>query len=462
MPVEKRQLIIWDSVLICNGSLLTLKPGFILRLFRMVRFYSQLFSTILTSFLSMVLFHFVQAQPTITDIQFEGLTNTKASYLNSLLSLEVGVVFSEEQAKSDVQTLKNVESIGRANYRLVDSTASSVKVVYEVQEVRTLLPIINFGGLKDNFWFQLGFQDNNWGGKSRDLQVYYQNIDRRHGGQLFYRDPNINGSPWGYTLGLLKYASQEPLFFDEGTVQYQYDLYSLSAGLQRQFGLRRLAEIGLTTFIEDYEQSAEQPLQNPPGPQSLKETKLLTKLAYGEDHRNFDEFYLKGGYWFTQLQHVYNFRDQTSFISSITTYKRFWRVWKNSNVGFRGRFGIATNRDSPFAPFVLDSYFNLRGVGNRIDRGTAQLVFNLEWRQTVFSSSQWAGQLVAFTDLGGWRNPGGELSELVDPDIFRQFVGGGVRLIYKRIYDAALRLDYGVDMFDRDTRGFVLGFGQYF
>ncbi len=128
----------------------------------------------------------------------------------------------------------------------------------------------------------------------------------------------------------------------------------------------------------------------------------------------------------------------------------------------RLRLGLATNNDTPFAPFVLDSYVNIRGSGNRIDRGTGSAILNVEYRQTFYDKDRYAGQLVAFSDLGTWRTPGAPFNDFTNPDNFRHFVGGGFRIIYKKAFNAMLRLDYGVDVYDFDQRGFVLGFGQYF
>ena len=83
------------------------------------------------------------------------------------------------------------------------------------------------------------------------------------------------------------------------------------------------------------------------------------------------------------------------------------RFGHKGNLAMRLRLAISTNNETPFAPFVVDSHVNLRGVGNRIDRGTAQVVFNAEYRHTVYNLNRWAGQLVAFSDIGTWRNPGG-------------------------------------------------------
>ena len=109
-----------------------------------------------------------------------------------------------------------------------------------------------------------------------------------------------------------------------------------------------------------------------------------------------------------------------------------------------------------FAPFVIDSRLNIRGSGNRIDRGTGQVILNAEFRQSVFDVGNVAGQVVGFSDLGTWRNPGGDFADFVDRENFRHFIGLGVRLIYKRAFDAILRLDYGIDIYNSSQRGFVI------
>ena len=42
------------------------------------------------------------------------------------------------------------------------------------------------------------------------------------------------------------------------------------------------------------------------------------------------------------------------------------------------------------------------------------------------------------------------------------WIGGGVRVILNKVFDSVFRLDYGVDVFDQEIHGMVLGFGQFF
>jgi len=414
-------------------------------------------------FMGMVSCLFAQenASTTIDQLQFEGLKKTKSSFLLQFLKSRPGIPTTEKSIQADIQMLKNISGIGNANYRL-DSTGKETKLIYQVQEVKTLLPIVNFGGIKGNLWFQLGFTDINWRGKGQSLSGYYQNNDRRHSGQIFYKIPWYRGKPWGFSASLTKWSSREPVFFSEGTVNYDYDNNSIALSVIRHFGFHRNLELGGTYFIEKYTKSELQFLDSPPGPTTFRQPKYLSKLEIIENFLNYHLFYLKGYSWRLAMQNVYNTIDKNWFNTLQFQGRSFKRFGHTGNLAMRLRLAISTNNETPFAPFVVDSHVNIRGVGNRIDRGTAQVVFNAEYRQTVYNSNRWAGQLVAFSDIGTWRNPGGTFRDLYDRGNFRYFIGGGFRIIYQKVFGAILRVDYGFDVFNKNQNGIVIGLGQYF
>ena len=187
-------------------------------------------------FIGMISCLFAQenASTTIDQIQFEGLKKTQSSFLLPFLKSLPGTPTTEKSIQLDIQMLKNISGIGNASYRL-DTTADEVNLIYKVEEVKTLLPIINFGGIKGNLWFQLGFTDINWRGKGQSLSGYYQNNDRRHSGQIFYKIPWYRGKPWGFSASLTKWSSREPVFFSEGTVNYDYDNNSVALSVISSF-----------------------------------------------------------------------------------------------------------------------------------------------------------------------------------------------------------------------------------
>ena len=401
------------------------------------------------------------SQTLLETIHFKGLKRTQENFLRQFIHSKIGEPITDSLLREDVQMLKNISSLGNANYRL-DTSGQKMQVTFEVEEVKTLLPILNFGGIEGNIWFQVGFSDINWRGKGQFLSASYQNTDGLHSGNIYYKVPQINGSNWGFSASLNKWSSREPLFFPEGTVNYDYDNNGIGLTAIRNFGIRRNIEIGGTYFIEEYEQSALQFLEVVPGPDALRQPKWLAKLAYTENFLNYNTFYLEGLAWQILSQNVYNTLEKSWFHSLQLQMRYYNKPNDKGNFAARLRIGIANNDNTPFAPFVADSYTNIRGIGNRIDRGTAQVVINAEYRRTLLENKKWGAQAVVFSDTGTWRNPGGQLKDLVNPDQFRQFLGGGFRLIYNKVYGAVLRVDYGVDIFNPSERGIVIGLGQYF
>ena len=407
---------------------------------------------------------YAQGEYPIAKINFSGQQRTAESYMKLFLKTEIDDLVTEASLQQDMQRLKNLVSINDATFTL-DTTADKLLILnITVAEARTFLPIVNFGGIKGNFWYQIGFTDINQGGKGRQLLAYYQNNDGRHNGEVFFKNQFVNGSMSGYSIGLLRYASIEPLYFQEfdNEVLYRYDIHSASGSLIKNLDYTRYAEFGLAAFQESYQKEFRSPDIMTPGPESLTEFKLLGKARFQQNKLNYHYYLLSRHDWWAQYQTVFNTSDKLWFHTFTTTYRRFWQFGESGNLALRFRFGISTNRNTPFAPFVADSFTNLRGLGNRIDRGTAQIIWNVEYRHSIYDRNNWAGQIVAFTDLGTWRNPGGQFSQVLDQDQFRQFVGGGIRIIYKKIYGAILRIDFGVNIYNTEERGLVVGFGQYF
>lgn len=430
------------------------------------------------------------AEFTITDVSFSGLKKTKASYLYRFLETKKGATLDEAILARDVQVLKNLYSVADAEAKL-DTTAAGINVDFAIQEALTLFPIVNFGGIKGNLWGQLGFTDVNFLGRGNQFTAYYLNNQKRHNAALYYRVPYWGRSKWGSSASFLRWATVEPTYFEEGTVVYNYNF--TSAGLSAIYEIKNdhTLEFGANYFVEDYEKLAEQEIQNPPGPDRLTLPKMLLKTTHIKRKLNYHFFYLSGWDNATYIENVQNLTDGTWFHVLKNDFRYYKRVNKLGNLALRARLGISTNISTPFAPFVLDSQTNIRGVGNRRDRGTAVWTLNAEYRQTVFDITKgikktrrtdeqiaagWdeyeveyfdkegkiAVQLVGFADIGGWRPPGGKLEELLDMEEARFFVGAGLRVIYKNAYNAILRVDYGVDVFNTKERGLVIGTGQYF
>ena len=152
----------------------------------------------------------------------------------------------------------------------------------------------------------------------------------------------------------------------------------------------------------------------------------------------------------------------TNFFIGRNDFEYFKRIGEKGNWANRLRLAYASNDETPFAPFAVDNQLNLRGVGNTIDRGTAAIVLNSEYRHTLYEKGWFVFQSNAFVDVGSWRNPGGNLTELIDGSTVKLYPGLGIRFIHKRIFNAVFRLDYGFGIGNQATNGIVFGIGQYF
>lgn len=390
----------------------------------------------------------------------EQLAGTQVQYLLERAPAMLTATDSADLERTR-QTLINLHVVADVTYTRELSDGGDTLIHWTVEEANTVFPLIGFGGLRDNFFFLLGAKDINWRGRGNTLESFYQNIEGEHNFRLAIANPHLRGSPWGYYTELQRYAAREPLYFP-ATVNYNY--VNLSGGVGVSYTPRNglTYRSGVNVFREDYQRLDDIPL----GPESLTLTKFLIKLTRDNDRRDYFGERQSGWYNTSVLQSVLTggVGQAAPFFIGWHELRYYRLTGQRGNFALRLRAGLSSNDATPFAPFVLDSQFNIRGIGNRIDRGTAQLVLNVEYRHSLFRDGRgrFVLQGVIFSDLGSWRSPGGELSELVARSSLKHFVGGGVRLASPRVSSAVVRFDYGVDVAGYDRRGFVIGFGQFF
>lgn len=394
----------------------------------------------------------------VSAIHYDGLKKTKQAYVDQFVTFQVGEIFDPIKLEASRQQLVNREMFGDVQFETKE-TEAGMEVTFKFEELYTLLPIFSFGGIEENFWIQVGASEVNLGGKGNKLTTYYQYYDRSSFAAHFTFD-RIKQSPWGMNLNLIKWSTLEPLFFADQTVEYEYDNYTIGADVIRHFNFTDRLEFGGAFFTENYRKFTNGNFEG--APEKVNKNKLLGKLTLVSNRVNYFFFYQSG--WHNQLniQTVQSLDDDPAFYIVFNDLKKFWRRGEKGNFATRLRVGLSTNEVSPFAPFVLDSYLNIRGVGNRVDRGTGAIILNAEYRHAFVDKEKLAVQGVLFSDSGSWRNPGGDFSDFSQSENLVLFAGGGFRFIHKKIYNAILRVDYGFNLQEPSINGFVLGIGQYF
>ena len=404
----------------------------------------------------------ISAQVTVADVKFQGNKKTKTDFLRNFVLLKSGSELDSSLIKKDINRLKRLPAIAHAYFQVFEADESGkYNVFYGIEENYTVIPFANvYTSSNDEFAFRVGLQEFNFLGRNITLGGFYQ-YDVFNSFGANFRAPYLFSNKLGLALNYQDLTTQEPVFLENGTADYRYNNESVEVLALYEFNFKHRVEFGVNFFTEDYTYLSG--ATDVAVPQNLKVDKYLYKLIYDFNNIDYYYHYLSGFRSTLNLQLVRS-QDQTlpNFTIGFNDFLYFLRVGEKGNWSNRLRLGVSSNLETPFAPFAVDNNLNIRGVGNTIDRGTAAIVLNTEYRHTLIDKDWFVLQGNIFVDGGSWRNPGGDFGDFTDDQNLRVYPGVGIRFIHKRIFNAIFRIDYGHGVTKDATRGIVFGIGQYF
>jgi len=397
----------------------------------------------------------------ISEITIQNNKKTKTGFLRKITNIKEGQPLDSLVLEKDIALIKRLPGIAHAYYQVHPKADGSYRVVYGVEENFTIIPSANvFTTNDDEFAYRLGLFEFNALGQGIVFGGSFQrDVYNSYG--INFKAPYLFSKKFGIALNHNNLTTLEPVFFDNTTADYKYNNTSYEVLGLYEFNFNHRVELGVNFFTEDYQYISG--ATNPDVPQNLVVDKMLYKLYY--EYNNVDNYYqYRDGF-----KSSFNFQYVTStddalpeFLIGFNDFVYYDRIGEKGNWASRLRLGVATNNDSPFAPFAVDNNLNIRGVGNTIDRGTAAIVLNTEYRHTLYEKDWFVLQGNVFVDGGSWRNPGGDFGDFGDSQNLRIYPGAGVRFIHKRIFNTVFRVDYGYGVTKDATNGFVFGIGQYF
>jgi len=396
----------------------------------------------------------------VSEVIVEGVKKTKPSFVKQYIQTKVHKVLDSLVLQQDINALRRLPAVTNANYITKATKNNSYKVVITIEENITIIPNVGFWTTTNNrFAYKLGVYDYNFLGRNITLGGFYQN----NGFDTYavnFKAPNLFSNKWGLAVNHQNWKSEEPLYFANGTANYLYNNIAVEFLGLYAINYKNNLRFGVNFFKEKY--SYLSGLRSEAIPQYLNLNKTLFKLAYTCNDLAYHYQYVSGFKTDFYAQYVVSENDfQNSFIIAWNDFLFYRRIKKRGNWANRLRVGLATNNDSPFAPFALDNNVNIRGIGILVDRGTGVAVLNSEYRYTLYDKKKIALQSNLFLDAGSWRTPGGSLKDFTKSENIQVYSGIGLRLISKKIYNATFRIDYGVSLKD-NTKGIVFGLGQYF
>jgi outer membrane protein assembly factor BamA len=407
---------------------------------------------------------FFSQEKIVNDVKFKGNIRMKSSFLKKILSTKKDGVLDSISLEKEIIQLKRLPAISHAYYEVFHSHDTYYNVFISVEENFTIIPEVNFWTTTNQqFSYKLGLYDYNFLGRNIAFGGFYQNNGFDSYG-INFRAPNLFSKKWGLSINHQDWKSEEPLYFGSETANYLYNNISFEVLGIHQINLKNEINFGVNFFREKYQYLSG--AINASIPQRLSLKKTLFKLVYTYDELDYFYQYTNGFKSTLYAQYVITENDfQNDFYIFWNDFFYYKRIGEKGNWANRLRFGLASNENTPFAPFAVDNNLNLRGVGILVDRGTGSIVLNSEYRRTVLDSKGFAIQTNIFSDIGSWRNPGGTLNDFVQGKNIRVYTGVGLRFISKKIYNATFRVDYGFSLLNQENNsggGLVFGIGQYF
>lgn len=407
-------------------------------------------------------FFYAQEQ-IVADLKIQGNKKLKSSFITKVSKIRSGIALDSVMIEEDIRLLKRLPSIAHAYYQVFPAEKpNEFNVFYNIEENFTIIPSANvYTTNDDEFAYRLGLYEFNLFGQNITFGGFYQK-DIYDSYAFNLRAPFLFSRQLGLAINFQNLTTQEPVFFDNTTANYKYNNESFEVLGLYQIDFNNRVEAGLNFFTEEYEYKSG--ATNPNIPQALRVKKMLYKLIYEYNNLNYDYQYIEGFRSILNFQYVHSADNAQlpDFLIGWNDFQYFKRLGSRGNWANRLRLGVASNDETPFAPFAVDNNLNIRGVGNTIDRGTAAIILNTEYRYTLYEKGWFSLQGNAFVDAGSWRNPGGDFGDFSDAQNLRIYPGFGLRFIHKKIFNAIFRIDYGIGITPDATQGLVFGIGQYF
>ncbi|MDX1350341.1 MAG: POTRA domain-containing protein [Putridiphycobacter sp.] len=412
-------------------------------------------------FLIIFLFSFSLSAQTIDTIKFEGLTKTSETYLRSLLLCKEGLLFNDSLLKEDEQTLHNLNLFfsvnSSSNYHQQTNT---YRIIFNIIESTYIFPVIDISGFRDVLRIQLGVNNINFKGEQKTVGVWYQYYDR-HSFSAYYRVPKYLELPFGHDIVISKYSTVEPLYFENKTARFNFDNYSI--WLNGIYWINKYwnVQTGFTPIYEIYEQLDSADLNLPAKQFTFWKYRVNSSINFTKQNYRYERLTgVTTGVYLESIQ-THDMPEASFFMTKLTT-RYHYLIGRSGNLAWRHQLGFSTNNFSPFSPFVLDGFINLRGVGNRVMRGTGIHFINLEYRHTFIKNNWLTMQGVSFIDAGAIREAGQSWQRLFDINDTKTYAGLGIRLHSNKVYKTILRIDYGIRVNTDFNGGLSFGIGQFF
>ena len=395
--------------------------------------------------------------PVIDRIEIEGNERTRTEYLERFIKMKAGSSVDSLLIENDLRRLRTLAGVGNVRASVFSFDTISV-LRYHITERYTLLPVGDFGITEDNFWVGGGAMESNLTGRGIYVYGFYR-YNGNHAFHMIYRDPYVLGSKWGSEIQIKRFPTLETT---GDSIEILNLFFDVSAAVRYEFRYENDLLAGLSYREQSYRYklaSDEEIAKDP----ATERNSIVPFASWELSRLDYHDFYVSGWRNTMHAEMAIPVAGAEKLIFLFHEEFRFYtRLGKKGNFASRILLGFSNEDQTLFSPFIADSYYNFRGIGYRVAKGNAVGLINLEYRFTLYENKLGGIQSVIFSDTGFLAKSADLTETRMMRNTFHSFAGPGLRLIYKKAYNAVLSIDYGFNLQDLRHRGWVVGWGQYF
>ncbi|MBU1318990.1 MAG: BamA/TamA family outer membrane protein [candidate division Zixibacteria bacterium] len=396
----------------------------------------------------------------VSEVRFSGDYRIREWILQNEIEMKQGVVFSLDQWNRDQKRLSSLSIFSDVTTD-TSSSPQGVQVHYHLDEVWTLIPLLNVGGEIDNIDIEIGFKDKDFLGLFLEPGFIYSHFEDRDSYETWLNWPRAFGTKNAFGISFSKTRSHEPADLKNEEMRYDYDVKRTSLGLavSKRITETFVAGVGATFRNERYRM---EPFEVPPLtlPQVREQKRIQPSASVVIGRVYYDNYFFEGRdlsvrgdiiafdlddyrfkYWMLSLQgtNYYELSDRWNLCSRLV-------------------FGASKTGDV-LPTYAISGFSNVRGAEDRTRRGSKIYYCNAELRFRAFELKWLHSQLAAFIDFGNaWDN---NLS--VADVISESYLTGGLgfRVALRHFHNAVGRADIAYNS-NNGSYTFYVSAGQFF
>jgi outer membrane protein assembly factor BamA len=400
----------------------------------------------------------VVAGEKIQSIEVTGLTRTKKFVVLRELQFGPGDPLSGDSFKEGLQRLRNLQIFSQVEGE-IQKGEKGMDVTLRMAERWTTLPIlraVSGGGTTSTI---IGLYDINAFGRYIELGGQYENLNGRHSGVVWFRNPRFFGQFLRVGGDFWLLTRNRNLFNNNGKENGAFTLDRERIHLFADQEFHRYFTFGAGIDLQSDEVS-DSALES-----SSIALNAANQFRFGTTQRNnLLQLYSRLGRLNYDLYKVRGFESFVEYDQSLTglgsdeTFSRlqvtnsaFWYLPRNANLGLLLRVG-ATDTDSIQNLYYLGGLDVIRGYADGQFRAKNFWQANVEYRIPSVERKWIVLQHVLFSDF---------VAAPIGQDVSTS-IGTGIRLISPKVYRLNFRIDiaYGFDL----NQGIGVSFGtqQFF